>query len=102
VLSLEEAVRKITSANAAKVGVFDRGLLRPGQWADVTVFDPEQVIDNASFEDPARYPSGIEHVLVNGVLVIEAGEHTGALPGAVMRGPGYREADSLGSSPGAR
>lgn len=89
VLTLEEAVRKMTSANAAKVGVFDRGLLRPGQRADVTVFDPARVIDNATFEEPARYPTGITHVIVNGAFVIRDGEHTGARPGAVLRGAGY-------------
>jgi len=91
VLSLEEAVRKMTSANAAKVGVFDRGLIRPGQRADVTVFDPERVIDNATFENPARYPTGIEHVIVNGVPVISDGRHTGARPGTILLGRGYRE-----------
>jgi N-acyl-D-aspartate/D-glutamate deacylase len=85
VLTLEESVRKMTSANAAKIRVFDRGLLRPGQWADVTIFDAARVIDHATFEKPHQYPSGIEYVLVNGTLVLEKGRHTGARPGRILR-----------------
>jgi N-acyl-D-amino-acid deacylase len=88
VLSLEEAIRKMTSANAAKIRVYDRGLLRPGQWADLTIFDPQRVQDNADYDHPARYPTGIEYVLVNGQLVIDRGTHTGARPGAILYGPG--------------
>ncbi|HUG52150.1 MAG TPA: D-aminoacylase [Vicinamibacteria bacterium] len=90
VLTLEDAVRKMTSANAAKVHLYDRGLLRPGQWADVTVFDAERVIDHATFEDPHQYASGIEYVIVNGQVVLDAGRHTGARPGAILYGPGRR------------
>jgi N-acyl-D-aspartate/D-glutamate deacylase len=86
VLTLEEAVRKMTSANTAKVRVFDRGLLRPGQWADVAVFDPARVADHATFENPHRYATGIEYVLVNGQLVLDRGRPTGARPGAIVRG----------------
>jgi N-acyl-D-aspartate/D-glutamate deacylase len=89
-ISLEEAVRKMTSANAAKVRLFDRGLLRPGMWADVTVFDADKVIDNATFEQPARYASGIDYVIVNGQVVLDRGKHTGARPGAILYGPGKR------------
>lgn len=85
VLGLEEAVRKMTSAAAARLGVRDRGLLRDGFRADVVVFDPETVASNATYDEPRRYPSGIDHVIVNGTLVIERGEHTGALPGRVIR-----------------
>jgi N-acyl-D-aspartate/D-glutamate deacylase len=85
VLTLEEAVRKMTSANTAKVRVFDRGLLRPGQWADVTIFDPQRVADRATFEDPHQYAVGIEYVVVNGRLVLDRGEPTGARPGAILR-----------------
>jgi N-acyl-D-aspartate/D-glutamate deacylase len=88
VLSLEEAVRKMTSANAAKVRQFDRGLLRPGMWADVTIFDPARVIDRATFEQPRQYATGIEYVIVNGTVVIDRGQHTHARPGAILRGPG--------------
>jgi N-acyl-D-amino-acid deacylase len=89
-ISLEEAVRKMTSANTAKIRVYDRGLLRPGQWADVTVFNPETIIDNATFEQPHQYATGIEYVIVNGKLVLERGKHTGARPGAILSGQGRK------------
>lgn len=87
-LSLEEAVRKMTSANAAKVRQFDRGLLRPGLWADVTIFDPARVLDLATFEQPQQYATGIEYVIVNGTVVIDRGTHTHARPGQILQGPG--------------
>jgi N-acyl-D-aspartate/D-glutamate deacylase len=90
VLSLEEAVRKMTSANAAKVRVFDRGLLRPGQWGDVTVFDPAKIIDHATFEKPHQYATGVAYVVVNGKVVLDHGKHTGARPGMIVHGPGKR------------
>lgn len=90
VLSLEEAIRKMTSANAAKLRIYDRGLLRPGQWADVAVFDPARIIDHATYEKPHQYAGGIEYVLVNGRLVLEKGRHTGARPGVVLYGPGKK------------
>lgn len=89
-LTLEEAVRKMTSANAAKIHIYDRGLLRPGQWADVTIFNPDTVIDNATFEKPHQYASGIEYVIVNGKLVLERGTHTGARPGTILYGQGRK------------
>lgn len=88
VLGLEDAVRKMTSANAAKVRQFDRGLLRPGAWADVTIFDPVRVVDRATFEQPRQYATGIEYVIVNGTPVIDRGQHTHARPGHILRGPG--------------
>jgi N-acyl-D-aspartate/D-glutamate deacylase len=88
VLALPDAVRKMTSLNADKVGIKDRGRLREGFWADITVFDPARVIDKATFEAPHQYPEGIEYVIVNGVLTIDRGEHTGALAGQVVYGPG--------------
>lgn len=90
VLTLEDAVRKATSHNAAKVRLYDRGLLRPGQWADVTVFRPETIADRASYENPYQYATGVEYVLVNGTVVIDKGNHTGARPGAILYGPGTR------------
>ena len=90
VLMLEDAVRKMTSANAAKVHQYDRGLLRPGLAADVTIFNPATVIDNATFEKPHQYPTGIEYVIVNGRVVLEKGRHTGARPGVILYGPGRR------------
>jgi N-acyl-D-aspartate/D-glutamate deacylase len=90
VISLEEAVRKATSHNAAKVRLYDRGLLRPGMWADVTVFRPESIRDNATYENPYQYASGVEYVLVNGKVVIDKGRHNGARPGAILYGPGTK------------
>lgn len=91
VLSLEEAIRKMTSANAAKIHVYDRGLLRPGLAADVTVFDPARIIDHSTFEKPHQYSTGVEYVIVNGGVVLEpGGKHTGARPGTIVRGQGYR------------
>lgn len=87
-ISLEEAIRKMTSANTAKVHIFDRGLLRPGQWADVTVFNADTIIDHATYEKPQQYSTGVEYLLVNGKLVLDHGNHTGARPGVVVYGPG--------------
>jgi N-acyl-D-amino-acid deacylase len=87
-LTLEEAVRKMTSANAAKIHVYDRGLLRAGQCADVTVFNPDTILDRATFEAPHQYAVGVEYVLVNGKMVLDHGRHTGARPGAILYGPG--------------
>lgn len=84
-LRLEDAVRKMTSLNAAKVGLHDRGLLRPGLAADVVVFNPETVIDQATYTEPFQYNRGIEHVIVNGQLVLTDGEHTGKQPGRALR-----------------
>jgi N-acyl-D-aspartate/D-glutamate deacylase len=84
-LRLEDAVRKMTSLNAAKLGLRDRGQLRPGAWADVAVFDPERVTDHATYSEPFRYSSGVEYVVVNGQLVLDRGKHTGARPGRALR-----------------
>jgi len=84
-LSLEEAVRKMTSAPAARLGLTDRGLLRSGYAADLVVFDAPRVRSNATYDDPRRFPDGIEYVAVNGHLVVDAGIHTGALPGRALR-----------------
>lgn len=90
VFTLEEAVRKMTSANTAKIGVHDRGLLRPGQWADVTIFDAATITDKATFEAPHQYAEGVAYVVVNGQVVLDAGgRHTGARAGRVIRGQGW-------------
>ena len=89
-LSLEEAVRKMTSANAAKIGIYDRGLLKPGQRADVTVFDAGRIIDHATYEKPHQYATGVEYVMVNGTVVLDHGRHTGERPGVILYGPGKR------------
>ena len=88
-LTIEEAVRKMTSINAEKIGIRDRGYLREGFRADVMLFDAQTVIDKATFEQPHHYPVGIPYVVVNGKLVLDKGRHTGALPGRVIRGPGW-------------
>jgi N-acyl-D-aspartate/D-glutamate deacylase len=87
VLRLEDAVRKMTSLNAAKLGILDRGILRPGMRADITVFDPRTVKDLATYTDPFQYNEGIMQTIVNGQIVFQAGEHTGARPGKVLRKP---------------
>jgi N-acyl-D-amino-acid deacylase len=84
-LTLEDAVRKMTSLNAAKLGIADRGLLKAGLFADVTIFDPEKIIDRATYTEPFQYNDGIEFVFVNGRMVLERGKHTGATPGRALR-----------------
>jgi len=84
-VGLEEAVRKITSAPAARLGLRTRGLLRDGMAADVVAFDPATIASRATAERPRQFPIGIEHVIVNGTPVVEDGEHTGALPGRALR-----------------
>jgi N-acyl-D-amino-acid deacylase len=93
VLRLEDAVRKMTSLNAAKIGLRDRGLLQAGFFADVAIFDPNRVIDRSTYTDPFQYNEGIKYVIVNGKLVLEEEKHTGARPGRALRhrqsqGPG--------------
>jgi N-acyl-D-amino-acid deacylase len=85
VLRLEEAVRKMTSLPAQRFGLLDRGLIKPGMSADITVFDPETVMDTATYEDPIRFPKGIEYVIVNGEVTVERGEHTGCRNGKILR-----------------
>ncbi|MFN2530208.1 MAG: amidohydrolase family protein [Pyrinomonadaceae bacterium] len=89
-LSIETAVNKMTGLPAARVGLRDRGLLRDGMFADITIFDPRTVIDRATFESPNQYPEGIPYVIVNGNVSVDKGQRTGALAGHVLRGPGYR------------
>ena len=84
-LSLEEAIRRMTSAAAARLGLKDRGTLEDGAVADVVVFDPATVRSNATYDEPRRYPDGIEHVIVNGTIVVDGGAHTGATPGRALR-----------------
>jgi dihydroorotase/N-acyl-D-amino-acid deacylase len=88
--TLEEAVRKMTSAVATRLGLRDRGLLREGMFADVVVFDDKTVIDLATPEKPHQLSRGVAHVFVNGVQVLRDGQHTGATPGRVVRGPGWK------------
>ena len=90
VISLPEAVKKMTSMNADKIGITDRGRLKEGAFADVTIFDAERVIDRATFERPRQFPVGIKYVIVNGHVTIDIGRHTGALAGQVIYGPGRK------------
>ncbi len=91
VIPLEDAIRKMSSAVADRLSIRDRGLLRQGYYADVVVFDFNTVGDHATYEQPHQLSSGIVHVLVNGVPVVENGRHTNAKPGRIVRGPGYRQ-----------
>jgi N-acyl-D-amino-acid deacylase len=87
IVPLEEAVRRLTSLPVQNLRLQRRGLLEPGYFADVVVFDPARIQDHATYDEPHRYATGVEHVAVNGTLVLRDGEHTGALPGRVVRGP---------------
>jgi N-acyl-D-amino-acid deacylase len=89
-LRLEEAIRKMTSFPAQRVGLADRGLLRPGMKADLVVFDPATVADRATYENTHQYATGVTAVVVNGEVVLAGGELTGVRPGRVLRGPGAR------------
>jgi N-acyl-D-amino-acid deacylase len=88
-LTLEQAVHKMTGMPARRVGLKDRGLLRAGAFADITIFDPKTVIDRATFEMPNQHPDGINFVIVNGQLSVDEGKRTAALAGRPLRGPGY-------------
>jgi len=91
VITLEDAVRKLTSLPATRMRMFDRGALREGLWADLTVFDFDRIQDNATYENPVAEPTGVDYVLVNGEIVVDEGKHTGAKPGKVLRGPGWEK-----------
>lgn len=88
-LTLQEAVRRLTSLPATNLKLEKRGLLKKGFFADVVVFDPGSIRDRATYENPHQYAVGVEHVFINGTAVLENGVHTGATPGKVLRGPGY-------------
>ncbi|HJU72679.1 MAG TPA: amidohydrolase family protein [Gemmatimonadaceae bacterium] len=88
--TLEDAIRKMSSAVAARLGMRDRGLLREGMFADVVVFDERTIIDRATPEQPHQLSVGVKHVFVNGVQVLADGRHTGAKPGRAVRGSGWR------------
>jgi N-acyl-D-amino-acid deacylase len=90
VLTLEDAIRKMTSWPAARMHLPDRGAIREGLKADLTIFNYERLQDTATYENPVQYPTGIDYVLVNGEVVVDQGRHTGAKPGEVLYGPGYR------------
>jgi N-acyl-D-amino-acid deacylase len=89
VISLEEAIRKLTSLPASNLRIQGRGQLSPGYFADIVVFDPTAIQDHATYEEPHQYATGMHHVWVNGARVLADGDHTGAMPGRVVRGPGW-------------
>jgi N-acyl-D-amino-acid deacylase len=89
-MTLEEAVRKMTSQAASRVGITDRGILRPGMFADITLFDPATIQDKATYTDPLRYSDGVKDVFVNGKAVVLDGKITDERPGRALRGPGYK------------
>ena len=90
IIPLEEAIRRLTSFSAENLGLKRRGSLKPGHLADIVIFDPESIQDHATFEKPHQYSTGVHHVFVNGTQVLKDGEHTGAKPGRVVRGPGWK------------
>jgi N-acyl-D-amino-acid deacylase len=92
-LSLEDAIRKMTSLPARRMRLKDRGVIREQAYADLVIFDYEKIQDRATWEEPLRTPTGIDYVLVNGVVVAEKGIHTGKVPGKVLYGPGYEAND---------
>ena len=92
VLTLPEAIRKFTSLAAQRMGLTERGVIKVGMYADVVVFDPAKVRDLATFEQPNQLAEGMDYVIVNGVPVLADGKMTHALPGKVLRGPGYAPA----------
>lgn len=91
VISLEDAIFKLTTLPAQNLKIKKRGALKTGYYADLAIFDPKTIQDHATFENPHQYATGMQHVFVNGSQVLKNGEHTGALPGKVVRGPGYKE-----------
>lgn len=91
ILTLEDAIRKMTSLPAQTMRIRDRGLIKEGFWADLTIFDPAEVKDTASFADPHQYSQGIVYVLVNGKMVMENGQFTGERPGKIIKGQGYKK-----------
>ena len=88
-MPLELAIYKMTGLPASNVGLKQRGLLRQGYFADITIFDPKTVIDRATFEEPNQYPVGINYVMVNGEIEVDNGQRTPVNSGRVLRGPGY-------------
>jgi N-acyl-D-amino-acid deacylase len=90
VITLPDAIRKLTKLPATNLKIQDRGELKENYFADIVIFDPSEIQDHATFEDPRQYSTGMRHVLINGEIVLREGEHTGSLPGQVVHGPGWR------------
>ncbi len=89
-ISLQEAIRKLSKLPATNLKIKNRGELKTGNYADIVIFDPAKIKDNATFDKPHQYAEGMIHVFVNGVQVLKDGEHTGAKPGRFVKGPGYK------------
>jgi len=89
VITLEEAIHKLSGLPASHLKLKKRGLLKEGYAADIVIFDPANITDHATFENPHQYATGVKHVFVNGTQVLKNGEHTGAKPGQVVKGPGW-------------
>ena len=90
-IPMEEAIRRLTSLPASNLKIQKRGSLKTGFFADIVVFDPAKIQDKATYEDPHHYAEGMVHVFVNGKAVLRNGEHTGAMPGRCVRGPGWKK-----------
>jgi len=90
VISLEEAVYKLTTLPATNLKIKKRGAIKEGFYADLAIFDPNEIQDHATYDKPMQYSTGMVHVFVNGTQVLNNGEHTGELPGQVVKGPGYK------------
>ena len=88
-ISLQEAIRRLTSLPARNLKLRRRGALKTGYYADIVIFDPDEIQDHATYEEPHRLATGVAHVFINGIQVLHDGEHTGALPGRIVRGPGW-------------
>ena len=95
VIALEEAIRRLTSLPASNLRIKGRGALIPGFFADIVIFDPETVTDHATYQEPHQFATGVQHVFVNGVQVLQSGQHTGAMPGRFVKGPGYRQKPNI-------
>ena len=88
-ISMEEAIRRLSGFPSDNLGIKNRGYLRIGYFADIVVFDPDKIQDKATFEDPLQFAEGVEHVFVNGIQVLSNGDHTGNFPGRFVKGSGY-------------
>lgn len=91
ILTLEEAIRKMTSFPAQRLGIYNRGLIKEGMYADIVIFDPDEISDTATYTAPHKYPVGIKYVIVNGKIILKEGESTDTLAGKVLRGPAYKK-----------
>jgi N-acyl-D-amino-acid deacylase len=93
-ISFEEAIYRLTGLPATNLKLNNRGFLKEGYHADIVIFDPERIEDHATFENPHQYATGVEHVFVNGIQVLNQGEHTGEFPGRFVKGPGYYQSQN--------